>query len=141
MICASRTPKQFLLHVRTTIHMCKQMGLDMNFAHAEKAVTTAELDVELAKTEYAQICSSEKKKNMGSKSEGIIPDSDALTSTKANRQKTVKAIEATKLAVTMEGVKTFELYRNLISGEARQCGKNHQSTSDKHSLERCLWSH
>jgi hypothetical protein len=50
------------------IDMCKQMGLDANFADAKKAVTTAELDAELdaelAKMEYTQVCSSEKKRIM-----------------------------------------------------------------------------
>jgi hypothetical protein len=43
-IWASGTPEQFLLDVRTTIHMCKQMGLDTNFANAKKAVPTVKLD-------------------------------------------------------------------------------------------------
>jgi hypothetical protein len=37
----------------------------MNFADTEKAVTTAELDADLAKTEYAQVRSSKRKKNKG----------------------------------------------------------------------------
>ena len=41
-IWTSGTPKQFLLHVCTVIHMCKQMGLDTNFTNAKKEVTTAE---------------------------------------------------------------------------------------------------
>ena len=65
VIWASGTPKQYLLHVCTTIHMCKQMGLDANFTDAKKAVTTAKLDAKLATTEYAQVCSSKKKKNKG----------------------------------------------------------------------------
>ena len=35
-IWASGIPKQFLLHVHTAIHVCKQMGLDTNFADAKK---------------------------------------------------------------------------------------------------------
>jgi hypothetical protein len=61
-IWASGTPEQFLLHVHTAIHMCKQLGLDTNFDNAEKAVITVELEAELAKMEYAQVHSSEKKK-------------------------------------------------------------------------------
>ena len=40
-IWVSRTPEQFLMHVHTGIHMCKQVGLEANFSHAKKAVTTA----------------------------------------------------------------------------------------------------
>jgi hypothetical protein len=41
-IWPSGTPKQFLLHVhvRIMIHVCKQIGLDMNFADPERAVTS-----------------------------------------------------------------------------------------------------
>jgi hypothetical protein len=86
-------PEQFLLHVHTDIHVCKQMGLDTNFANAEKAVTTAELDAKLAKMEYAQVCSSKKKKNKGNKSEGTIPDSKALVAANANHENVVMAYE------------------------------------------------
>ena len=64
-IWASGTPEQFLLHVCTAIHVCKQLGLDTNFDDAEKAVITVELEAKLAKTEYAQVRSSEKKKKQG----------------------------------------------------------------------------
>ena len=33
---ASRTPEQFFLHVRATIHACKQMELDGNFSKAKR---------------------------------------------------------------------------------------------------------
>jgi hypothetical protein len=59
---ASGTPEQFLLHVRTAIHVCKHLGLDTNFGNAEKTVTTVQLESKLAKMEYAQVRSSEKKK-------------------------------------------------------------------------------
>ena len=92
VIWASGTPEQFLLHVHTAIHLCKQLGLDANFANTKKAVTTAELEAYLAKTEYANVCNSKKKKNKGNKLEGTIPDSKALTSAKANCKKDVKAV-------------------------------------------------
>ena len=57
----SRTPEQFVLHVRSMIHTCKQMGLDTNFAKAKQTVINAEPEAELAKTEYVKICSSKKK--------------------------------------------------------------------------------
>ena len=53
-----------------TIHMCKQMGLDTNFAEAEQTVIKAELEVESAKMEYVKVCNSKKKKNKGNKPKG-----------------------------------------------------------------------
>jgi hypothetical protein len=50
-IWVSGTTEQFSLHVCTTIHACKQMRLDTNVANTKKAVTTAKLEAELAKTE------------------------------------------------------------------------------------------
>ena len=81
---------------------------------------TAELDGELAKMEYAQVCSSEHKKNNGNKSEGTIPDSEDLVVTKANNKKVIRAYEAAKLTVTMEVAKLFEVYGNLLSDKASQ---------------------
>jgi hypothetical protein len=51
VIWVSGTTEQFPLHLCTAIHACKQMGFDTNVAIAEKAVTTAKLEAELAKTE------------------------------------------------------------------------------------------
>jgi hypothetical protein len=76
-IWASGTPEQFLLHVHTAIHVCKQMGLDTNFADAKKAVMTAKLDAEIAKMECVQVHNSEQRKNKGNKSECTILDSEA----------------------------------------------------------------
>jgi hypothetical protein len=45
---------------------------------------------------------------------------EALVAAKATYEKALKATEATKLAVTMAGMTPFELYRNLLSDEARQ---------------------
>ena len=96
------------------------MGLDTNFDDTEKTVTTVELEAELAKTEYVQVCSSEKKKNKGNKPEGTIPDSEALVAAKASYENALKAIEAAKLAITTDGAKPFELYGHLLSDKARQ---------------------
>ena len=60
-VWASRTPEWFLLHICSTIHTSKQMGLDTDFTEAEKAVINAELHAELAKMEDVQVRSSEKK--------------------------------------------------------------------------------
>eukprot|EP00804_Cyclotella_cryptica_P024749 CCRYP_001726-RA/>CCRYP_001726-RA protein AED:0.44 eAED:0.44 QI:42/1/0.5/1/0/0/2/0/194 len=113
-VWASGTPEQFLLHVRSAIHACKQMGLDTSFAEAEKAI---------AKEEYTQLRTSEKKKKgnkgnaPGTTAEAVPP---ALAEAKALYDKALKALEAAKLAVTIAGAKPFELYGNLLSDEARQ---------------------
>ena len=54
-----RTPKQFLVHVCSAIHVCKQMGLDSNFAKLEKAVKTVVPDTELTKRKLVQAHNSE----------------------------------------------------------------------------------
>ena len=64
---ASGTPEQFLLHVRAAIHTCKQMELDANFTRTQDAVTTAELNLEMAKESYATVCNSKKKRPKGTK--------------------------------------------------------------------------
>jgi hypothetical protein len=60
------------------------------------------------------------KRKKGNKLEGPILDSEALVATKASYEKALKAIKATKLAVTTEGAKPFELYGNLLSNKAPQ---------------------
>ena len=44
--------------------------------------------------------------------------------TKSAYEQAAQALDATKLAVTMEGAKAFELYQNLLSIEARQPWEN-----------------
>ena len=61
----SRTPKQFILHVRSVIHACKQIEHDIKFLNAEEAIAMAILDLDIRKEKYAQVCSSERKKNKG----------------------------------------------------------------------------
>ena len=43
----SGTPEQFILHVRSAIHACKQMEHDVNFSNAKEAVANAILDLEI----------------------------------------------------------------------------------------------
>eukprot|EP00804_Cyclotella_cryptica_P003935 CCRYP_016107-RA/>CCRYP_016107-RA protein AED:0.23 eAED:0.69 QI:0/0/0/0.66/1/1/3/0/407 len=107
-VWVSGTPKQFLLHVRSAIHACKQMGLDTRLADAERAVETAKLNAEIAKREYTQLHNSEKKKRAIKEMRPALHD------------KALKALEAEKLVVTTAGVKPFELYGNLLSDKARQ---------------------
>ena len=85
-----------------------------------KAITTTELEVELVKTKYVQVCNSEKKKNKGNKGEVMNANSEYLSIAKANYTKALQAVEAAKLVITTEGEMAFELYGNLLSDEARQ---------------------
>ena len=64
---ASGTPERFLLHVHAAIHACKQIELDVNFTRAQDAVTTAELNLEMAKESYAMVCNSKKKRPKGTR--------------------------------------------------------------------------
>eukprot|EP00804_Cyclotella_cryptica_P003036 CCRYP_006032-RA/>CCRYP_006032-RA protein AED:0.40 eAED:0.83 QI:0/0/0/1/1/1/3/0/432 len=96
-VWASGTPEQFLLHVRSAIHACKQMGLDADFAAAEKAVETAKIEAELAKQEYVTVRNAEKR-----------------------RRAINKRRRGCGFAVATAGAKPFELYGNLLSDEARQ---------------------
>ena len=57
---ASGTPEQFILHVRSAIHACKQMEHDIKFFKAKEAVANAILELEIKKDDYVQVCSSEK---------------------------------------------------------------------------------
>eukprot|EP00804_Cyclotella_cryptica_P001371 CCRYP_014131-RA/>CCRYP_014131-RA protein AED:0.40 eAED:0.42 QI:0/-1/0/1/-1/1/1/0/379 len=99
------------------------MGLDTDFAAAEKAVETAKIEAELAKQEYVTIHNAEKKKKgnkqdaPGTTAEAASP---ALTEAKAAYDKVLKALEDAKLAIATAGAKPFELYGNLLSNEARQ---------------------
>ena len=49
-IWASRNSEQFLLHVHTGMHVCKQMGLDINYANAALALEAAYCKLDAAKT-------------------------------------------------------------------------------------------
>eukprot|EP00804_Cyclotella_cryptica_P028868 CCRYP_008447-RA/>CCRYP_008447-RA protein AED:0.41 eAED:0.75 QI:0/0/0/1/1/1/2/0/300 len=99
------------------------MGLDTDFAAAEKAVETAKIEAELAKQDYVTVRNAEKKKK-GNKQEapGTTTEaaSPALVEAKATYDKVLKALEDAGLAVAAAGAKPFELYGNLLSGEARQ---------------------
>ena len=117
---ASVTPEQFILHVRSAIHACKQMEHDVKFLNAKEPVATANLDLDIRKEEYAQVHNSEKKKNKGNPGESVPAASESLVAAKSAYEKAKQAVEAAKLAATMEGAKAFKLYGNLLSNEARQ---------------------
>jgi hypothetical protein len=76
---ASGTPEQFVLHVHSAIHACKQKGLDTNFAEAEQTVIKAELEAESAKMEYVKVCNSEKKRIKAISQKTISQRSPTLT--------------------------------------------------------------
>jgi hypothetical protein len=122
-VWASGTPEQFLLHVRSAIHACKQMGLDTDFAAAERAVESAKVEDELTKQEYVTVRNAEKKKKgnkqdaPGTTTEAASP---ALVEAKAAYDKALKALEDAKLAASTAGMKPFELYGNLLSDKAHQ---------------------
>eukprot|EP00804_Cyclotella_cryptica_P007465 CCRYP_002661-RA/>CCRYP_002661-RA protein AED:0.40 eAED:1.00 QI:0/-1/0/1/-1/1/1/0/374 len=122
-VWASGTPEQFLLHVRSAIHAYKQLGLDTDFAAAEKAVETAKIEAELAKQEYVTVRNAEKKKK-GNKQDAPSTTAEAvppaLAEATAYYDKALKALEARKLAITTAGAKPFKLYGNLLSDKARQ---------------------
>ena len=47
------------------------MEHDIKFLNAKEAVATATLDLDIRKEEYAQVCSSERKKNKGNPGESV----------------------------------------------------------------------
>ena len=53
-------PKQFILHVHSTVHACIQIEHDVKFSRAKNAVATVMLNLDIAKDKYAQVCISEK---------------------------------------------------------------------------------
>lgn len=48
-IWVSGTPEQFLMHIHTAVHACKQMGLEANFKEAELALEQKKLSADIAK--------------------------------------------------------------------------------------------
>ena len=96
------------------------MEHDVKYLNAEEAVATANLDLDIKKEEYAQVRTSERKKNKGNPGEGVPAASESLVAAKTAYDNVKQALEATKLAAMTEIVKAFELYRNLLSDEARQ---------------------
>ena len=50
-IWSSWTPEQFLLHVGSAVHVCKQIGLDTNYANATIMLEAAYCKLDAMKTE------------------------------------------------------------------------------------------
>jgi hypothetical protein len=90
------------------------------------------LNLEIMKDVYAQVRNSERRKAKGNKRERALAASDSLEAAKLAYKKATHAVDATKLAIMMEGVKAFKLYGNLLSNEARQpCEKTVQAQMTK----------
>ena len=80
---------------------------------AKDSVANIILDSEIKNEEYAQVCSSERKKTKGNPGESIPAASKSLVAAKSVYKKAKHAVDATKLAATTKGVQAFELYGNL----------------------------
>ena len=51
---APGTPEQFLVHVRTAMHVCNQIGLETKEANAMMVLEDAYCKLDVAKAEYAK---------------------------------------------------------------------------------------
>jgi len=106
---ASGTPEQFILHVGSAIHACKQMEHDIKYLNTEEAVAMANLDLDIKKEEYMQVCTLEKRKNKRNPGEGASAASESLVAAKTAYDKAKQALEAVKLAATTKISKAFKL--------------------------------
>ena len=73
VIRASRTPQQFLLHVCTAIHVCKQLGPETKESDDMMALEAAYCKLDATKGEYAN--AKQKVKNSKKKEETPAPES------------------------------------------------------------------
>jgi len=89
------------------------MEHDIKFSKAKEAVANAILNLEIMKDEYAQKHNLERKKAKGNKGESAPTPSESLVTAKSAYEKAAQALDAAKLAITMEGAKAFKLYGNL----------------------------
>ena len=143
-IWASGTPKQFLLHIWTALHVCKQLGLETQEADAMMVLEAAYCKLDAAKAEYAKLAKNTKqkakdlkekeetpaqkgKKNARESKEqayilapGGISNKPTLAAAKKAHKEAAKKVEEAKLAVAMAGAKPFKLYGNLLSDKALQ---------------------
>jgi len=68
----SRTPEEFILHVRSAIHACKQMEHDIKFSRAEEAVANAILDLEIKKRSMHKFAAQREKEPKGIKEKAYL---------------------------------------------------------------------
>jgi hypothetical protein len=74
---------------------------------------------DIKKEEYAQIRTSERKKNKGNLGEGVSAASESLVAAKTAYDKAKQAVEAAKLAATMEKrrlLNSMEIYYPMRPG-------------------------
>ena len=84
-IWVSGTPEQFLLHVHTAMHVCKQISLDTKEASAMMVLEAAYCELDAAKVEYAKLekITRENMKKQKDKHENLAPN----VQKKARKQK------------------------------------------------------
>ena len=132
-IWTSGTPEQFLLHVRTAMHVCKQLGLETKEANAMMALEAAYCKLDAAKAKYAKLAKNAKQKAKDSKEKeetpapesmkkarepkeqadistpDIIANTPTLATAKKSCKEATKKVKEVKRAVTAAGAKPFEL--------------------------------
>ena len=72
-IWVSGTPKQFLLHIRTAMHVCKLLGLETEDANAMMVLEAAYCELDATKAEYAKLAKNAKKKAKEAKEKEETP--------------------------------------------------------------------
>jgi hypothetical protein len=83
------------------------MEHDVKFSRAEEVVVAAMMNLEIAQDKYAQVRNSERKMAKGNKGESTPTNSDSLETAKLAYEKAAQAVDAAKLAITMEGAKAL----------------------------------
>jgi hypothetical protein len=111
------------------------MEHDINFSKADEVTANAMLSLEIKKDEYTEVRSVQKKKTKGSQGEGVPVAFESLVAEKMAYDKAKQAVKEVKLAITMEGLKAFELYGNLLYDEARQPWERIIQAK----MTKCLW--
>ena len=72
-IWASGTPEQFLLHLSTAMHVCKQIGLETKEANAMMVLDAAQCKLNATKVEYAKLAKNAKQKAKEAKEKEETP--------------------------------------------------------------------
>ncbi len=138
-IWTSGTPEQFLLHVRTAMHVCRQLGLETKEANAMMALEAAYCKLDAAKAKYSKLAKEAKQKakdvrdrdetpapegqkkakelkdKTDNSASDIIANAAALDAAKKACNNAAKKVEEAKLAVATSGARLFKLYMNLLS--------------------------
>ena len=107
---ASRTPKQFLMHVREAVHVCKEMGLETNFKEAITSIESKKLGLDITNESYPKLRKESKK--MRKKGDSNVHNVQ-LVEAKAACDSALKTIAEMEYAVELAGKNIFKLYANL----------------------------